>query len=125
MAIRITAKNLDALKPLYKPWEEPTCYRAAGSSGTAKIVPGRRPSKCPLVPAIRAEVDAWRRGGYSIVSVTWRIWMHHWFHTEHTVSDKTGNAITFRYNWTQRELSENIIYSSTIQRSLLTPKSAS
>jgi type III restriction enzyme len=45
MAIEITEKNLDALKPLYKPWEEPTCYRAPGSSGTAQIMPGRRPSK--------------------------------------------------------------------------------
>ena len=110
MAIRITAKNLDALKPLYKPWEEPTCYRAADPSGGAKIVPGRRPSKCPLVPAIRAKVDAWRRGGYADVSETSRTLLHHWFHTEHTVRDEAGNAIPFRYNWAQREAIETIIY---------------
>jgi type III restriction enzyme len=110
MAIEITEKNLDALKPLYKPWEEPTCYRAPGSSGTAQIMPGRRPSKCPLVRAIRAEVDAWRRGGYSGVSETSRTLLHHWFHTEHTVRDEAGNAIPFRYHWAQREAIETIIY---------------
>jgi len=110
MAVEITEKNLDALKPLYKPWEEPTCYRAPGSSGTAQIMPGRRPSKCPLVRAIRAEVDAWRRGGYSGVSETSRTLLHHWFHTEHTVRDEAGNAIPFRYHWAQREAIETIIY---------------
>jgi len=110
MAIEITEKNLDALKPLFKPWEEPTSHRAPGSSGTARIVPGRRPSKCPLVRAIRAEVDAWRRGGYSGVSNTSRTLLHHWFHTEHTVRDEAGNAIPFRYHWAQREAIETIIY---------------
>lgn len=110
MAIEITEKNLDALKPLFKPWEEPTSHRAPGSSGTARIVPGRRPSKCPLVRAIRAEVDAWRSGGYSGVSNTSRTLLHHWFHTEHTVRDEAGNAIPFRYHWAQREAIETIIY---------------
>jgi len=110
MAIEITEKNLDALKPLYKPWEEPTCYRAPGAGGAAQILPGRRPSKCPLVRAIRAEVDAWRRGGYSGVSETSRTLLHHWFHTEHTVRDEAGNAIPFRYHWAQREAIETIIY---------------
>jgi type III restriction enzyme len=110
MAIEITEKNLDALKPLYKPWEEPTCYRAPGAGGAAQILPGRRPSKCPLVRAIRAEVDAWRRGGYSGVSETSRTLLHHWFHTEHTVRDEAGNALPFRYHWAQREAVETIIF---------------
>ena len=110
MAIEITEKNLDALKPLYKPWEEPTCYRAPGAGGAAQILSGRRPSKCPLVRAIRAEVDVWRRGGYGGVSETSRTLLRHWFHTEHTVRDEAGNAIPFRYHWAQREAIETIIY---------------
>jgi type III restriction enzyme len=71
---------------------------------------GASSEQVPLVRAIRAEVDAWRRGGYSGVSETSRTLLHHWFHTEHTVRDEAGNAIPFRYHWAQREAIETIIY---------------
>jgi len=70
MPFELTEKNMSALEPLFKPWEEPTLHRLPNPERgkPAIIAPGRRPSKVPLVRAIRAEVDGWRRGGYAGVS---------------------------------------------------------
>lgn len=72
MAFEVTEHNSAALDPLFKLWEEPIRHRvpnpAAGQP--ALVHPGRRPSRVPLVRAIRAEVDGWRRGGYAGVSDT-------------------------------------------------------
>ncbi len=64
MPFEVTEKNASALEPLFKPWEEPTMHRLPNPQPgqPAIIAPGRRPSKVPLVRALRAEVDAWRRG---------------------------------------------------------------
>jgi len=112
MAFEVTEKNAAALEPLFKPWEEPLQHRLPNPKrGEAAIIqPGRRPSKCPLVRSIRAEVDGWRRGGYAGVSETSRTLLNYWFQTEHLISDEDGNSIPFRYHWAQREAIETIIY---------------
>jgi type III restriction enzyme len=118
MAFEVTEKNAAALMPLFKPWEEPLQHRLPNPQpgGPAIIQPGRRPSKCPLVRAIRAEVDGWRRGGYAGVSETSRTLLNHWFHTEHLVDDAEGNSIPFRYHWAQREAMETIVYLYELRR---------
>lgn len=112
MAFEITEQNASALLPLFKPWEEPIQHRLPNPQcgGPAIIVPGRRPSKCPLVRSIRSEVDGWRRGGYAGVSDTSRYLLNYWFNTEHQVSGEDGAAVQFRYHWAQREAIETIIY---------------
>jgi type III restriction enzyme len=112
MAFEVNERNLAALEPLFKPWEEPISHRLPNQTpgGPAIIAPGRRPSKCPLVRGIRAEVDGWRRGGYAGVSETSRTLLTYWFDTEHEITDSEGNTIPFRYHWAQREAIETIIY---------------
>lgn len=112
MAFEVTEKNAAALEPLFRPWEEPIRHRVRNPvpGGPAVIAPGRRPSRCPLVRSIRAEVDGWRRGGYAGVSDTARTLLSFWFNTEHQVKDDDGNGILFRYHWAQREAIETIIY---------------
>ena len=113
MAIIINERNIDALKPIFKPWEEPTGYRVAGKdeNSPAIIEQGRRPSICLLVNSIRAEVDMWRKGKYPGVSETSRYLLNFWFNTDHLVKDiTTGETFQFRYHWAQREAIEAIIY---------------
>jgi len=70
MAFEVNEKNAAALEPLFKPWEEPIRHRIRNPEygGPAIIKPGRRPSKCPLVRGIRAEV-----GGGVIMPVSARL----------------------------------------------------
>lgn len=112
MAFEVTEHNIAALEPLFKPWEEPIRHRLPNpaTGQPALVQPGRRPSKVPLVRAIRAEVDGWRRGGYAGVSDTSRFLLTYWFETEHQVSDSEGNSVPFRYHWAQREAIETIVY---------------
>lgn len=112
MAFEVNEKNVAALEPLFKPWEEPIRHRLPNPvKGAAAIIqPGRRPSKCPLVRGIRAEVDGWRRGGYAGVSETSRTLLNYWFNSEHEITDEDGNSIPFRYHWAQREAIETIVY---------------
>jgi len=118
MAFEVTEKNLAALEPLFKPWEEPLQHRLPNPTpgGPAVIQPGRRPSKCPLVRSIRAQVDGWRRGGYAGVSETSRTLLTYWFCTEHLVTDEDESNIPFRYHWAQREAIETIIYLYELRR---------
>ncbi|BAC09032.1 DEAD/DEAH box helicase family protein [Thermosynechococcus vestitus] len=118
MPFEITQQNASALQPLFKPWEEPTRHRLPNpqSGQPAIIAPGRRPSKVPLVRAIRAEVDAWRRGGYAGVSETSHTLLHHWFESEHLVKNEAGDLIPFRYHWAQREAIETFIYLYELRR---------
>ena len=89
MPFELNQKNAAALEPLFKPWEEPLSYRMPNpeAGGPALIKPGRRPSKCPLVRSIRAEVDGWRRGGYAGVSETSRALLNYWFKDDHQIID--------------------------------------
>lgn len=118
MSFEYTQKNASALEPLFKPWEEPARHRLPNSERgePAIIAPGRRPSKIPLVRAIRAEVDGWRRGGYSGVSDTSRILLQHWFDTDHLVRGPEDQQIPFRYHWAQREAAETFIYLYELRR---------
>ncbi|HOJ34033.1 MAG TPA: DEAD/DEAH box helicase family protein [Candidatus Hydrogenedentes bacterium] len=127
MPFEVTRENASALEPLFKPWEEPTCHRLPNPQRgqPAVIAPGRRPSKVPLVRAIRAEVDAWRRADYPGASKTSRTLLHHCFQSEHLVCGSTTSAlqntvqneeITFRYHWAQREAIETFIYLYEVRR---------
>lgn len=112
MAFEVTEKNASALLPLFKPREEPTLHRQPNPipGDPAVIAPGRRPSKCPLVRSIRAQVDGWRRGGYAGVSDTSRHLLNFWFQTDHLIRDENGYSVPFNYHWAQREAVETIIY---------------
>ncbi len=118
MPFEVTEKNASALEPLFKPWEEPIKHRLPNPQPgqPAIIAPGRRPSKVPLVRAIRAEVDAWRRGGYAGVSETSRTLLNHWFNNEHLIKNDAGDLIPFRYHWAQREAIETFIYLYELRR---------
>jgi type III restriction enzyme len=118
MAFQVTAQNASALEPLFKPWEEPIRHRLPNpdSGKPAIIAPGRRPSKVPLVRAIRAEVDGWRRGGYAGVSDTSRALLTHWFNAEHLINGPDSQHIPFRYHWAQREAIETTIYLYELRR---------
>lgn len=113
MAHEMDTQRHEALKPIFKPWEEPAKHRVPGGDehSPAIVEPGRRPSRCPLVRAIRAEVDLWRKGGYAGVSETSRYLLNHWFRSDHTITDSTtGESYPFRYHWAQREAIESIIF---------------
>ena len=118
MAFEVNDRNAAALEPLFKPWEEPILHRLPNPipGGPAIVQPGRRPSKCPLVRGIRAEVESWRRGGYAGVSDTSRTLLTYWFDTEHEILNEDGIAIPFRYHWAQREAIETIIYLYELRR---------
>lgn len=117
MPFEVTQRNTAALEPLFKPWEEPTMHRQPNpGDGPALIVPGRRPSKVPTVRAIRAEVDAWRCGGYAGISETSRTLLRHWFENEHLVKNEHGDLVPFRYHWAQREAIETFIYLYELRR---------
>lgn len=118
MPFEVTEKNVSALEPLFKPWEEPTMHRLPNPTpgAPAIIASGRRPSKVPIVRAIRAEVDAWRRGGYVGVSETSRTLLRHWFENEHLVKNERGESVPFRYHWAQREAIETFIYLYELRR---------
>ncbi len=66
--------------------------------------------------AIRAEVDAWRRGGYAGVSETSRTLLNHWFHNEQLIKNDAGDLTPFRYHWAQREAIETFIYLYELRR---------
>ncbi|MEA3400520.1 MAG: DEAD/DEAH box helicase family protein, partial [Armatimonadota bacterium] len=111
MAYQVTQENLHLLEPLFKPWEEPIQHRLPDPQGGPSLIkPGRRPSECPLVPRLRAEVGTWRRGGYAGASDTTRHLLRHWFESEHTAGDGEGDQGLFRYYWCQREAVETAIY---------------
>lgn len=112
MPYELSRDNVRALMPLQKPWEEPTRHRLPNpkGEGPALIQPGRRPSPCPLVPALRTLVGAWRQSGYPGASETTRYLLQYWFDSDHRVPDEDGHLIPFHYHWAQREAIETIIY---------------
>ncbi len=118
MPFEVTERNASALEPLFRPWEEPALHRLPNPERgkPAIVAPGRRPSKVPLVRSIRAEVDAWRRGGYAGVSETSRTLLNYWFHSEHLVEDDSGEPVPFHYHWAQRESIETFIYLYELRR---------
>ncbi len=106
MPIHVTQHNLEALRPLYKPWEQPDRHRVRGA---LQPQAGRRPSNCDLVRSVRRQVDDWRDSGYLGASDTSKLLLHHWFQNEHTI-EGPDCPIPFAYNWAQREAIETLIY---------------
>jgi type III restriction enzyme len=106
MSIQITQQNLEALRPLYKPWEQPNRHRVRGA---VQPQAGRRPSNCDLVRSVRRQVDDWRDSGYLGASDTSKLLLQHWFQNDHIVEGPDGPT-PFTYNWAQREAIETLIY---------------
>lgn len=96
--------NPDALVRLFNPWEEPNKYRKRNPLPGQPAIeePGRRPSRCRLVPHLRHEVAMWRQNGYIGASDTTKTLLNHWF--------ETGHPGEFRYHFCQREAIETIIW---------------
>ena len=92
------------------PWTPPTSHLVKDDdapTGWREDQSGRRPSQLLLVPKIRAEVDAWRDGGYPGASeVTQRLFAY-WFQEDH---DVPGFPAPFRYYFCQREAIETLVW---------------
>ena len=100
------ALNIEALRPLYAPWEEPNKHRSL--RGSAEVAPGRRQSRCTLARYLRDEIAAWRHNAYIGASETTKTLLRHWFETAHPGG--------FRYYWCQREAIETIIWLHEVVR---------
>jgi type III restriction enzyme len=98
------AINTEALLPLFKPWEEPRQHREPPlqPGDSARTVPGRRSSRCHLVPRLRDQVEMWRHNGYFGASGTTRTLLKHWFESDHPGG--------FHYHYCQREAIETFIW---------------
>ena len=109
--------NLDAVSPLYAPWEEPTAHRArADQPGkSAPVIARRRPSKLPVVNTLRGLVREWRENHYPGASDTTRTLLHYWFERAHRLPGPAGD-IDFRYYFCQREAIETLIYLKEVRR---------
>ncbi len=64
------------------------------------------------VPAIRREVDEWRRSNYKGATATSEELLNFWFRTDHTLADRTP----FRFHVAQREAMETLIYLYEVKR---------
>jgi type III restriction enzyme len=109
--------NLDSVSPLYAPWEEPVAHRArADKPGKpALVVARRRPSKLPVVNALRGLVREWRENEYPGASKTTRALLHFWFERSHRVPRPEGD-LEFRYYFCQREAVETLIYLKEVRK---------
>ena len=86
--------DLDAISPLYAPWEEPTAHRARVDrhGKSAPVMARRRPSKLPVVNALRGLVREWRENEYPGASRTTRTLLHYWFERSHRVPGGADGA---------------------------------
>jgi len=103
--------NLDAIRPLYPPWEEPTAHRTrpAERHAPAPVVPRRRSSAMPVVNELRSLVREWRENEYYDVSHTTRTLLNYWFKRTHRTNGPGGD-FDFRYYFCQREAVETLIF---------------
>lgn len=113
----MTSLNLDAVSPLYAPWEEPTAHRArADQPGkAAPVIARRRPSKLPVVNTLRGLVREWRENEYPGASKTTRALLHFWFERSHRIPGPDGD-VEFRYYFCQREAVETLIYLKEVRK---------
>ena len=91
-------------------WKRPASYLVkdeAAPSGWREETSGRRPSELLLTPRIRADVDAWRDGGYAGASEVTRRLFTYWFEEDHDVLDFD---VPFRYYFGQREAIETLAW---------------
>jgi type III restriction enzyme len=70
----------------------------------------------PLVAKVRAEVFAWRQGGYAGASATSVALLRHWFESEHLTENANGSLAGFRYYFAQREAVETVIWLYEVRR---------
>ncbi len=107
-----TTINVQALEPLYEPWEAPNRHRvrAERDDQPARIVNGRRPSPIIIAQNLRHFVAEWRDTDYPGASETSRELLNYWFGRSHTLRARGGEAIPFRYYYCQREAIETLIY---------------
>ena len=71
--------------------------------GSEKLLP-------PLVTDLRKQVKVWRDDNYQGASPTSIALLNWWFKEEHTIFDKKGIAVKFRYYFAQREAVETVIW---------------
>lgn len=104
--------NVEALKPLYGPADEPNLHRAAASKkgDQAVINKGRRPSFIQIANNLRHALDAWRQADYVGASETSRELLYHWFFSDHVFATASGEPLQFSYYFCQREAIETLIY---------------
>ncbi|MEN6530444.1 MAG: DEAD/DEAH box helicase family protein [Anaerolineaceae bacterium] len=104
--------NVEALKPLFGPADEPNYHRKAASKPGehAVVSKGRRPSSIPIVNSLRHALDDWRQGDYVGASETSRELLYHWFYTDHAFESASGEPLQFNYYFCQREAIETLIY---------------
>ena len=71
--------------------------------GSEKLLP-------PLVTDLRKQVKVWRDDNYQGASPTSIALLNWWFKEEHTIFDKNGIAVKFRYYFAQREAVETVVW---------------
>ena len=64
----------------------------------------------PFVSELRKEVKKWRDGNYKGASNTSKTLLNWWFKTDHSVFDKDGTSVQFRYYFAQREAVETVVW---------------
>lgn len=104
--------NLDAIEPLFKPWDLPNRHRvrAERAGDPAIIKTGRRPSPIAFAQNLRELVTQWRESSYAGASDTTRELFEHWFERDHRVKAPGGQEVPFRYYFCQREAIETFVY---------------
>lgn len=117
LALEDKPLNLDAIAPLYAPWEEPTAHRgrAPERGKTAPVIARRRASKLPVVNTLRGLVREWRENEYPGASRTTRTLLHYWFERSHRLPGPDGETV-FRYYFCQREAIETLIYLKEVRK---------
>jgi len=110
--------NLEALEPLFAPWEIPTVHRvrAKKDGEPAEVEKGRRPSAIGIAQNLREAVSSWRQAEYGGASDTTRELLMHWFERDHMVTGPDGQEVPFRYYFCQREAIETLIYLVEVRR---------
>ena len=103
--------NVEALQPLFAPWEEPDKHRVRAERGfPPEIKTYRRGSPNRLVNPLRAVVKEWRELNYPGAGDTTRALLHYWFERPHRIAGANGEDIEFRYYFCQREAIETFIF---------------
>jgi type III restriction enzyme len=86
--------------------------RKKKTSSAAAPIFDVKTTTAPCVPAIREKVDQWRAAGYPDASATTRRLLHHWFHTDHRLT----NGRRFKYHYFQQQAVETLVYLYEVAR---------
>lgn len=109
---RLEQPNLNALAPLFDPWDIPDHHRekAEQAGGSALVAQGRRPTPIAIAQNLRRAVGEWRENGYPNASDTTQSLFRHWFERNHLLSLPDGGEREFHYFFCQREAIETFVY---------------